>query len=328
MKVLVYGMGVIGSYLAHVLCAAGNDVTVLAKGSWKEHLERNGLRIRHHLQHKDTVDHPRVISGLEENNSFDAVFAVMPYDKIGRVLDPLAAVDSPLVILVGNNMSPQQMREYIQSHTTCRKEVLFAFQSTAGRRDMETGVLTCERLGVGRIDVGGLHELPDQKTQERLKAVFGKTGCKLCFQPDMEAFLICHLAAVLPIGYLTYANGGTLTSCTRKQRRQALLASREAYGMIRSLGYPILPAEDEKYYEPGMRGALMKLVYAVMAKNAAMGDLIACAHCRNAYTEMELLDDAFAKVIARAGDYPMPNWQALKAQVPDRETLRKKYTGG
>ncbi len=30
MKVLVYGSGVIGCYLAHVLCTAGNDVTLLA----------------------------------------------------------------------------------------------------------------------------------------------------------------------------------------------------------------------------------------------------------------------------------------------------------
>ena len=59
MKVLVYGSGVIGCYLAHVLCAAGNDVTLLARGQWKEQLQRNGLRIRHHLQRKTTLDHPR-----------------------------------------------------------------------------------------------------------------------------------------------------------------------------------------------------------------------------------------------------------------------------
>lgn len=32
MKVLVYGAGVIGCYLTHVLCEAGNDVTLLV--SW------------------------------------------------------------------------------------------------------------------------------------------------------------------------------------------------------------------------------------------------------------------------------------------------------
>ncbi len=33
MKVLVYGAGVLGSYLAHVLVYAGNDVTLLAHGN-------------------------------------------------------------------------------------------------------------------------------------------------------------------------------------------------------------------------------------------------------------------------------------------------------
>ncbi len=77
MKVLVYGSGVIGCYLAHVLCTAGNDVTLLACGLWKEQLQQNGLRIRHHLQRKTTLDHPRVISGIEEDDIYDAVFAVI-----------------------------------------------------------------------------------------------------------------------------------------------------------------------------------------------------------------------------------------------------------
>ena len=46
MKVLVYGSGVIGCYLAHVLCTAGNDVTLLARSPWKEQLLQNGLRMQ------------------------------------------------------------------------------------------------------------------------------------------------------------------------------------------------------------------------------------------------------------------------------------------
>ena len=85
MKVLVYGSGVIGSYLAHVLCEAGNDVTVLARGTWKDQLEKNGLCIRHHLQHRETLDHPRVIGDISEGMAFDAVFAVMPgWDEARR----------------------------------------------------------------------------------------------------------------------------------------------------------------------------------------------------------------------------------------------------
>ncbi|MDE6846430.1 MAG: NAD-binding protein [Lachnospiraceae bacterium] len=54
MKILVYGAGVIGCELAHVLKKSGNDVTLLARGEWKETLKKRGLVIRHYLQRKTT----------------------------------------------------------------------------------------------------------------------------------------------------------------------------------------------------------------------------------------------------------------------------------
>ena len=43
MKVLVYGAGVIGSYLAHVLYAANHDISMLARGTRKaEFMESTG----------------------------------------------------------------------------------------------------------------------------------------------------------------------------------------------------------------------------------------------------------------------------------------------
>ena len=211
MKVLVYGSGVIGCYLAHVLCAAGNDVTLLARGQWKEQLQENGLRIRHHLQRKTTLDRPRVIGGIEENDAYDAVFAVMPYNKMRAILEPLAAIRSPIVVLVGNNMSPATMQREILERSVCGKQVLFGFQATAGKRDHEKGMLICERAGVSAMDIGCLHGEADASTRSKLTALFGKTGYKLHWQPDMEAYLICHLAAVLPICYLAYACQEDLT---------------------------------------------------------------------------------------------------------------------
>ena len=47
MKVLVYGAGVLGSYLAHILIRGGNEVTILARGIRFEEIQANGLIIRH-----------------------------------------------------------------------------------------------------------------------------------------------------------------------------------------------------------------------------------------------------------------------------------------
>ena len=46
MKILVFGAGIIGSYLAHILCMH-NEVTILARGERRCELEKNGLVIRH-----------------------------------------------------------------------------------------------------------------------------------------------------------------------------------------------------------------------------------------------------------------------------------------
>ena len=325
MKVLVFGSGVIGSYLAHVLFSAGNDVTVLARGQWKAQLEAHGLRIRHHLQRSHTLDHPKVIGDISEDDAYDTVFAVMPYNKIGAILEPLAAVRAPLVVLVGNNMSPAAMERVILGGTVCEKQVLFGFQVTAGKRDMENGMLVCERLGAGNMDLGGLHRLPDETTRSKLNAAFAGTGYKLNWQPDMEAYLICHLAAILPIGYLAYACDGDMRSSTGAQRRLMRLASREAYEMLKVQGVPILPAGDDRYYGPGLHGRLMQFLYFVMAKNKTIGDLVACEHCRNAYEEMEMLDAAFMEVIQRSPDASMPHWHELRGQMPGWEEVRRRY---
>ena len=326
MRVLVYGAGVIGSYLTHVLCTAGNDVTMMARGRWKQVLEENGLQIRHHLQRRDTLDRPKVIGSVEEAETYDAVFAVMPSDKMRQILEPLAQIDTPLVVLVGNNTDPEGMERIVLERSSRPKKVLFGFQGTAGKRDWEHGRAICERLGRGSMDIGGLHALPDADTMRTLEALFVGTGYRLSRQPDMAAFLLCHQALVLPIGFLAYACGTDLRRSDKAQRKLMWLATREAYAMLAAQGIPILPEGDEKSFDPGIAGLFMRAMYLGMTKIHTAGDLIACEHCRNAYEEMRALDESFAKVIARAPQIPMPHWHALKAQMPTWDEIEGQYS--
>ena len=60
MRILVYGAGVLGCELAHVLLQnKKNDVTLLARGEWKERIDQKGLVIRQWAQRKTTVDRVR-----------------------------------------------------------------------------------------------------------------------------------------------------------------------------------------------------------------------------------------------------------------------------
>ena len=76
MKILVYGAGAIGTLLIHYLCKAGNEVTVVARSTYKE-LKKNGIVIRHYIQKTTTVDHPRIVRKAPADERYDIVFSVM-----------------------------------------------------------------------------------------------------------------------------------------------------------------------------------------------------------------------------------------------------------
>ena len=155
MKVLIYGAGVIGGQLCHALCACGNDVTVIARNAWAETLRTEGLRIRHYIQRKDTVDRPRVLEAPDRER-YDIVFAVMQYRQMEAILPDLAQVDSPIVVLTGNNLSASDMEARVIAASPTPKTVLFGFGSTAGVR--EDGRLTTVHVGDGRLTLGKARE--------------------------------------------------------------------------------------------------------------------------------------------------------------------------
>ena len=230
-KVLLFGAGVIGAYLAHVLIQAGNEVTILAREERAKSLNQNGLVIKHHLQRKTTKD-------------------------------PVEAVT--------------------------------------------------------------LHGTTDPELKAWTEKLFEGTSYKLNWQDDMEAYLICHPAAILPIGYLSYICDGNLRSSTKEQRRMMVDASHEAFEALKAKGITIYPEGDDKFYENGARGKLMKLLYLIMSKSR-IGDLIACEHCRNAVSEMEQIDAYYEELLK---DYPkekLETWNRLRGMMPSWDELHRKY---
>lgn len=320
MKVLVCGAGVIGCYLTHILCAAGNDVTLLARGSWRETLERNGLTIIHHLQKKTTQDRPRVVSD-PDSEPYDLVFAVMQHQQMEGVLDSLAQINSPLVVLVGNNPNAAETERVIQARTQAPKTVLFGFQGTGGRR--EDGKVVCVRFGNGSMSLGGVSAEAPDSAKAVVTAAFQHTRYRLTWVPNMDAWYKCHLAFILPVCYLAYALDCDLTRAKGRQVRQMLSAVREGYGLLSALSYPILP-EDTLDKLHGVKGALSHAAMWVMAKTA-VGRLAATDHCRHAVAEMEALSTAWEELRTQCRDFPMPNWDALRTAMPDWAELHRLY---
>lgn len=321
MRVLIYGAGVIGSFLAHVLCEAGQEVTMVARGTWKEVLEQSGLTIVHSLQKTTTVDHPRVI-GQPDDAAYDVVFAVMQHQQLKTIVPELAKVNAPVVVCVGNNMSAPEMEQEILALSAEPKIVLFGFQGTAGRR--EDGKVICVRFGDGSMSLGGLRREPDGAVRAKIESLFAGTKYRLTWVPDMDAWYRCHLTLILPVAYLCYTTGCDLRKATRRQRKLALDAAREAFGLLKELGYGVYPPGEDAYYEPGVKRLLMEGMVFVMAKTV-VGDLAASDHCRHAVTEMEGLDQAWAVMRAQKPDFPMTAFDTLRGEMPEWSELHRIY---
>ena len=321
MRVLVYGAGVIGGQIAHALCISGNEVTILARGAWAETLRRKGLRIHHYIQRTDTTDWPHVIEKLDDKE-YEAVFAVMQYRQMEKILPDLAAVNSPIVVLTGNNLSAGEMEAMILKNTTVPKTVLFGFGSTAGVR--QNGQLTAVHTGDGKLTIGRLHEEVPESVKTILKQLFSGSRMAVDYCDNMDAWLKYHAAFILPVVFLSYKTGCDLKKSTRAERKLLLDAAGDAYHLLMELGYPVRPKGDEKTLEPGPLRILSSFAIYIVTRTK-LGALCTTDHCRNAPGEMEDLDDAFQKLRAQKPDFAMPSYDRLRNSMPAWAMIRERY---
>jgi len=310
MRVLVYGAGVIGCELAHMLAKAVNDVTLLARGKWRDTIEENGLVIRHYVQLHTTTDRIACIEKLTPCDIFDLIFVVMQYGQIEKALPDIAANHSRYVVLVGNNMSPDEASRFLVLSKT-KKNIAFGFQATGGRR--ENGKLISVHAGVG-MTVGGLHAPLPEHFCNHIKEAFSDVSYRLTWEENMDAWLKCHLAFILPVTYICYATGFHLTKATRKQRNMVIDAAAEGFAILKKLGYPIRPVDSDEILVNSRKK--IKALLWVMAKTP-IGRLAASDHCRNAGAEMISLDAAFESLRNQAG-LPTPNWDILRSKGQPR----------
>ena len=175
--------------------------------------------------------------------------------------------------------------------------------------------------GVG-MTVGGATAPLSGTFRIRLKTAFDGTKYKLTFYSDMDEWLKCHIAFILPVCYVCYACNGDLTRATKQQRAAILDAAYEGCEMLKALGIPVNDAENTDYYKLGTAGRRkMDAMVLAMAKTP-LGRLCASDHAMHAVKEMQYLDEAFEALRKQAGT-AMPMWEKLRNEMPAWNTLQK-----
>lgn len=306
MKILVYGAGVQGTYLAHVLVRAGHEVAVLARGKRAEELEKDGLVIRHYLQRKTSIDPVRVIRTLAPDDVYDLIFVTMKYSDFGAVLPILADNISKHIVLVGNNMEPRSMQDVLvgSGRVPGDKQVAFAFQTTGGTRT--DGKVICIRVGHAQMVIGGLDgPLPFAPLLEQ---AFRGSKYKVQHEGQIEAWLKNHMVLVVPMNIVILIHGFRMKQVARdaKRMRQFVAAMGEGFRVLQAAGYPLIPAAQASLiirYPRLVRWA-MKLFFTLPMSRLVDGSAV----------ELQALNADFGKWRKQSA-VPAPYWDALEAEL-------------
>lgn len=100
MKVLVYGAGAIGGYLGAILTAAGEDVTLVARGAQYDALAKRGVMLEGPRSGRPDPVKVRVCRPGEEKAPYDVIFVTLKSQQIAAAaqhLRGLVARDGVLV---------------------------------------------------------------------------------------------------------------------------------------------------------------------------------------------------------------------------------------
>lgn len=303
MRILVFGAGVLGCNLARNLFRAGKDVALLARGNWAEEIKKNGLRIKDKFSSRVSVSHIPVVTELKSEDLYDAIFVVMRYTQIEAILDTLRENRTKNIIFVGNNVRARAVADLLPE-----KNVMFAFASSAGHREPDrVASVDLKKITIGQL-LGAL------SNEELIGQIFENTKYKVTYEPNMEDYLLCHAAFVLPAAFACYKTDGNL----KKLKGNTAYLSRmidaniEGYRAIKNAGHEILPKDDENFEGEAYRKTCMKFFKLICA--TSLGKICVSDHAMNAVDEMSALNRDLKKFFDENGaEYPV--WQELEKET-------------
>lgn len=308
MRILVYGAGVQGSFLAHVLDDGGHEVSILARGNRATRLKEDGIVIRHYYQRKTTVNRIAVVEELRADDFYDIIFVTMKYNDIQSVLPILAQNASENVVLVGNNATAAEMRACIEGHSATKKNVIFGFQSSGGKRTNDAVIAV--RFDGGEMKVGSLTGAIPFKAA--LEEAFARTKYKITFEADIDAWLKNHVAMIPAMNFPAYIKDRNFKAVARDNAllKEAVASMGECYAILDALGCALIPKAQANFFRKHGRLAFLflKLYHRLPMASFVDGSI----------EEIIKLSDDFYQ-LKEGFNLPTPNLDSLMRKAYDHK---------
>lgn len=259
MRILIYGAGIQGSYLAHSLINGNNDVTLLARGKRKKKLITDGLVLHHSIQRRQTTDSVRVIETLQPADTYDLIFVTMKYSDFPLIIDQLAQNSSSTILFIGNQIDAVTLEKDLLEKSTQHKNIYFGFQMTGGTyTEQGTSVL---RFGKDRMKIGSLHA--DFKLTQLLDNAFDGTNYSWKYEAKMDDWLKNHATMILVQNSFEYIHDFSPSIIRTADNLSTLsLSLKESFELLEASGSEILPKWQKFFFQhPALTKSFFSLYY-------------------------------------------------------------------
>ena len=270
MRILIYGAGIQGSYLAHSLMKGDNQVTLLARGKRKEELLSDGVVLYHRLQRKLTKDNIRVIEKLRPEDKYDLIFVTMKYSDFPTIIEPLAKNCSQTILFIGNQLNAAGLEKELQKRSAQQKAIYFGFQMTGGiKTDKGISIL---RFGKGQLKVGSLKA--DFKITNMLDTAFNGTNYAWRYEAKMDDWLKSHATMIMVQNSFEYLYDFSAEAIRRSGEISTLpQALKEGTERLEASGHEILPkGQNFLFQHPALSNLFYTLYYRLPISQMVQGD--------------------------------------------------------
>lgn len=203
MRILVYGAGIIGSLYAARLYDVGHEVYLLARGRRHDELREHGVVLESFTTGERSVHDVRVVEELKPDDHYDLVIVSMQRNQALDALPALALnTVVPSYLFMGNNAGGPDA--YVRALGADR--VLMGFPGAGGLWDGYVVKYVAGKNGTMPTEVGELGGGVTPRLQ-RIAEAFASAGAPVAFNDDIDAYLKCHAALVVPLVGGIYASG-------------------------------------------------------------------------------------------------------------------------
>lgn len=289
MRFLIYGAGVIGCLYGAHLSKAGYSVTVYARGTRLEMLQKNGL---FYLDNEKTIRaNIRVISELKDNDAYDYIILAVRTEQLHDALSNLKTNMSKTILTMVNSLEEYESWEQL----TGRGRILPGFPGAGGGWKNQILDASFTPAIIQRTTFGEINGLKSERCRELL-TVFCKAGIPCEYVNDMHAWQLCHLAMVVPIADAYYETSCNPADTYKDKNVMRLTAERIHNNLkkLRNMGVQITPVQMKLLLlmPVGLLAIALRFIY-----HSKFGDKFMYQHAMKAPEEMRELHEMFYQVL-------------------------------